>query len=173
MKKGKHHSNHSMKNRFMSGFQTFHWQCQFDTSARYVLRNADGSIDVDQYDWSKLPGITFTPVQPMHSTAMVGWRYNITKDSIELTPYFHVDGRRFFNDDPHLTIGLTESFEHFVYLDYEKKDITVTIKTAHGELSETHHYKTFKNRVVQIHPYFGGNKRAPRNIKLKVIMDKK
>lgn len=168
MKKGRHHATNLLKNRLLRRVEHLDWYSCFDTSARYIIGTENGSIHEDQHDWSKLSGITFTPWQPRKNTAMAGWRYNNVIDSIELTPYFHVNGVRIFNDDPHLTIGVDEPFEHEIQLNYETKDITLTIKTARGVLSETHTFTTFRNWLVLIHPYFGGNKRAPRRIKLKV-----
>ena len=168
MKKGRHHATRLLKNRILWHVETLHWYNCFDTSARYIIRNSDGTIHEDQQDWSKLSGITFTPWQPQRNTAMAGWRYNNITDSIELTPYFHVNGQRIFRDDPHLSVGVNEPFEHVVHLNYETKEITVTIKTPREELSETHQFTTFKKWLVQIHPYFGGNKRVPRKITLRV-----
>ena len=168
MKKGRHHATRLLKNRLLRQIETLHWYNSFDTSARYIIRNSDGTIHEDQQDWSKLSGITFTPWQPQRNTAMAGWRYNNIADSIELTPYFHVNGQRIFKDDPHLSVGVNEPFEHVVHLNYETKEITVTITTPRAELSETHRFTTFRKWLVQIHPYFGGNKRAPRKITLRV-----
>ncbi len=168
MKKGRHHATNLLINRLLWSIEHLHWYNHFDTSARYIIRDKNGSIHEDQHDWSKLSGITFTPWQPRKNTAMAGWRYNSEKDSIELTPYFHVNGQRIFTDDPHLTIGVTEPFEHEIHLNYETKAITVTIKTTRGVLSETHAFTRFRKWLVQIHPYFGGNKRAPSRIKLSV-----
>ena len=168
MKKGRHHADKLLKNRLLWHIKTLHWYNRFDTSARYIIKNSEGTIHEDQHDWSKLSGMTFTPWQPRRNTAMAGWRYNNVTDSIELTPYFHVNGLRIFKDDPHLTIAVNEPFEHEVYLNYETKEITVTIRTHRAELSETHEFTTFRKWLVQIHPYFGGNKRAPRTIKLRV-----
>lgn len=168
IKKGRHHATNLLKNRLLWHIEHLHWYNRFDTSARYIIRNKNGSIHEDQHDWSKLSGMTFTPWQPRKNTAMAGWRYNIEKDSIELTPYFHVNGLRIFIDDPHLTIGMTEPFEHEIFMNYETKEITVTIKTARDVLTETHRFTRFRKWLVRIHPYFGGNKRAPRRIKLSV-----
>ncbi len=168
LKKGRHHADKLLKNRLLRNVETLHWYNRFDTSARYIIRNPDGTIHEDQHDWSKLSGITFTPWQPQRNTAMAGWRYNNVTDSIELTPYFHVNGRRIFQDDPHLTIAVNEPFEHEVHLNYKTKEITVTIRTPRSEMSETHRFTTFRKWLVQIHPYFGGNKRAPRSITLRV-----
>ncbi len=171
MKKGRHHATKLLTNRLLRQVEYLHWYNRFDTTARYIIRNKQGRIHVDQLDWSKLSGITFTPWQPRKQTAMAGWRYNPVKDSIELTPYFHVNGRRIFKDEPHLTIGVNEPFEHEIHLNYESKEITVTLITARGILSETHQFATFRKWLVQIHPYFGGNKRAPRRIKLWVRLE--
>jgi hypothetical protein len=171
MKKGRHHASKLLKNRLLRHVEYLHWYNRFDSSARYIIHNENGSIHEDQHDWSKLSGITFTPWQPRKNTAMAGWRYNNVKDSIELIPYFHVNGQRIFNDNPHLTIGVNEPFEHEIHLNYVTKEITVTLKTARGILSEIHTFTTFRKWLVQIHPYFGGNKRAPRRITLSVRLE--
>ncbi len=171
MKKGRHHATKLLKNRLLWHIEHLHWYNRFDSSARYIIRNENGSIHEDQHDWSKLCGMTFTPWQTRKNTAMAGWRYNSVTDSIELTPYFHVNRLRIFNDNPHLTIGVNEPFEHEIHLNYVTKEITVTIKTARGVLNETHTFTTFRKWVLQIHPYFGGNKRAPRRIKIFVRLE--
>lgn len=160
--------------RFYWDLESIKWRNCFDSTARYVMQNADSTIHTDQYDWLKLPGLTFTPWFPHGNTAMVGWRYNHLKDSIELNTYMHVDGGTFFKDNPHLTVGIGEHFEHEISLNYEKKQMTVTINTARGTLSETMNYIEFQRWTSKIQPYFGGTSKAPHDVKVTItLLEKK
>ena len=49
---------------------------------------------VDQYDWNKLTGISFTLLRPDTDAIMVAWRYNVTTQMFEVGPYYNVDTAR-------------------------------------------------------------------------------
>jgi hypothetical protein len=166
-KKGRHHANHLMSERFVSKPEILRWQARFDTNSRYVLRDKNGKIAEDQYDWLKLHGMTFTPLRTMHNTAMVGWRYNVEKDSFELNAYFHQGGQRFFNDT-FIRVAENETFETEIRLDYATKIIHLSIITPRGVLSESrsYPYKRFPSKVFFIHPFFGGTSVAPHRVSL-------
>jgi uncharacterized protein affecting Mg2+/Co2+ transport len=166
-KKGRHHANHLAGERFVSKPEILRWCARFDTNSLYVLRDKNGKIDVDQYDWLKLHGMTFTPLRTMYNTAMVGWRYNVEKDSFELNAYFHQGGERFFNDK-HIRVAVNEAFETEIRLDYRTKTITLSIITLRGILRESrsYPYKRFPSKVFLIHPFFGGTSAAPHKVSL-------
>jgi hypothetical protein len=166
-KKGRHHANRLMSERFVSKPNVLRWNVRFDSNSRYILRDKNGKIEEDQYDWLKLHGITFTPLRTMHNTAMVGWRYNVEKDSFELNAYFHQGGKRFFNDK-FIRVASNETFETAIWLDYVTKTITVSISTPHGVLLEScaYTYKRFPSKVFLIHPFFGGTSVAPHRVSL-------
>ena len=132
-------------------------------------------FEEDQLDWLKLPGITFTPWFTHGNTAMVGWRYNMQKDSFELNTYFHQRGGTFFKDNPHLCVAPNETFETEIKLDYATKGITTSIITPRGTLSETrrYHFKRFQSWAVFIHPFFGGTTKAPHRVVLYAELIKK
>jgi hypothetical protein len=167
IKKGRQHANHLLNERFVSKPTRLRWRVRLGADARYVLRDKNGKIDVDQFDWLKLHGITFTPLRTMRNTAMIGWRYNVEKDSFDLNAYFHQNGERFFNDVC-IRVGTNEVFETEIKLDYAAKNITVSVITPRGRLTETRPYrvKRFPNRVFFIHPFFGGTTKAPHKISL-------
>jgi hypothetical protein len=166
-KKGRHHANHLMSERFVSKPKILRWQARFDTNSRYVLRDKNGKIEEDQYDWLKLHGVTFTPLRTMYNTAMVGWRYNVEKDSFELNAYFHQGGQRFFNDK-FIRVAENETFETEIRLDYATKTIHLSIITPRGVLNESraYPYKRFPSKVFFIHPFFGGTSAAPHRVSL-------
>ena len=165
IKKGHQHANHLLGERFLSKPEILRWQVRLDSNARYILRDKNGKIDEDQFDWLKLHGITFTPLHPMHNTAMIGWRYNVEKDSFELNAYFHQQGKRFF-DENFICVAPNEVFNTEIRLNYATRKIIISIRTARGNLSATYqyHYKRFPNRAFFIHPFFGGTSKAPHRI---------
>ena len=55
--------------------------------------------------------------------------------------------------------------EHFtveMQMDYVKKRIKTIIKNGENELAETQQFEKLPKQAVLIHPYFGGNKSAPK-----------
>jgi hypothetical protein len=174
-KKGHHHATPLLSDRFLSKPELLRWRIRFDTTCRYILRDKNGKIEEDQLDWLKLPGITFTPWFTHGNTAMVGWRYNMQKDSFELNTYFHQRGGTFFKDNPHLCVAPNETFETEIKLDYATKEITTSIITPRGTLSETrrYHFKRFQPWAVFIHPFFGGTTKAPHRVVLYAELIKK
>lgn len=166
-KKGRHHANHLAGERLVSKPEILRWRARFDANSRYILRDKNGKIEEDQYDWLKLHGMTFTPLRTMYNTTMIGWRYNVEKDSFELNAYFHQGGQRFFNDK-FIRVAPNEGFETEIRLDYTAKTITVSVITPRGILSESraYPYKRFRSKVFLIHPFFGGTSAAPHRVSL-------
>ena len=151
--------------RFVKVKKSIRWQCRFDKSCEYLIKNKDGSLHEDQYDWLKLCGITFTPLHTRRNTAMVGWRYNHLKKVFELTPYWHVNGKRLFEDARHIDVKTDENFETEMILDKANKKITVVIKTKNGRLEESKNFDFFRTKwATVIHPFFGGTSVAPNDM---------
>lgn len=167
-KKGRHFAKpRGIFNRFVWQPQSLKWKMRFDTSCQYILKNKNGQIHEDQFDWLKLCGVTFSPWQPRKNTAMVGWRYNHIKKVFELNTYWHVNGKRIFEDTQHIDVKANEDFETEIILNPRLKKITVVIKTQNGRLEQAQNYRFFrKNWATVIHPFFGGTSKAPRNMKL-------
>ena len=78
----------------------------FTTNSAYDLK------DVDQFDWNKFTGITFTPLEPDYNAAMVGWRYNLSTQEFEIGPYYNLDKARLSpNANEVISVPAGETFE--------------------------------------------------------------
>ena len=142
--------------------------------------------NADQADWNKLPGGKYFDLyRPHGKTAMIGWRYNIETDSIEITPYYHniadAQGYKsvgsvpgYYREDNILSIPIVESYVH-IGIDYKIKEDDVMIK-FYG-LRDTSKPKTDKVQFEQIgvlhtvsNGYFGGNRTAEDDINFQVMI---
>ncbi len=160
--KGSHFSK--PRNLFSRGIElpdTLRWLCRFDKSCCYYINDEKGKMQEDQWDYNKLTGITFSPFNPFNNTAMVGWRHNPQTLLFEMIPYWHVSKKRFFKDDPHLTVQPDENFIVEFITNKLKKEVTIVIKTKKNTLKETKSFEKIPDNASLIHPYFGGTSRAP------------
>jgi hypothetical protein len=160
--KGDHFSSpRNLFSRLKKRPDTITWQCRFDTSCCYLMLDKNGKYLEDQWDLNKLVGISFHYFNPHINTAMVGWRHNPEKHVIELVPYWHLDGKRYFRETDFIEILPNETFEVMIISDKKQKKVTTIIKTQKGIFSEMKTINKIGKRVVFIHPYFGGTSRAP------------
>lgn len=130
----------------------------FTDSCRYIL---DGS---DQHDWNKLFGICFGWRGIHKNSARFVWRYNVATDRIDVATYYYIDGNREFEKVASLPLDTEAKFEierdgnHVsFYIDDEFMDYNDAFKTERCML-------TFGCGL-----YFGGNRRAPQDIIIKII----
>jgi hypothetical protein len=140
------------------------WECRFDKSCCYQMCLDNGQLHEDQWDYNKLLGITFTPLNPHNNTAMVGWRHHPDSLYFELIPYWHIHKKRVYKERPCLTVKPDEKFKVEIMVDYIKYTITTSIITSKGKLEETQYYKGFSHQAALIYPYFGGTSRAPNDM---------
>ena len=165
--KGSHFSKpRNLFSRSIELPDTLRWLCRFDKSCCYFMNDENGKTLEDQWDYNKLTGITFTPLNPLNNTAMVGWRHNPQTLLFELIPYWHVSKKRFFKDDPHLTVQPDENFIVEFITNKLKKEVTIVIKTKKNTLKETKSFEKIPDNASLIHPYFGGTSRAPCTMEL-------
>jgi len=132
----------------------------FQSNCDYDLK------DADQQDWNKLTGLTFS-WNPLHETAMVGWRYNRETKLIELCGYYHVNKGRHFTE-PLMSVKIGERVDTFIQVDYKKKVYRVIIEK--GDDIVTHEYPFTHNKswTKRINLWFGGNEKAPQTISIKM-----
>jgi hypothetical protein len=160
--KGDHFSSpRNLFSRLKKRPDTIVWQCRFDTTCCYLMVDKNGKYLEDQWDLNKLVGISFHYFNPHINTAMVGWRHNPDKHVIELVPYWHLDGKRYFRETNFIEILPNETFDVMIISDKKKKQVTTIIKTSKGIFSETKTIEKIGKRVVFINPFFGGTSPAP------------
>lgn len=132
-------------------------QAIFTDCSVYDLNN------VDQLDWNKLSGITFTPLRPDTDAIMVAWRYNVSTNEFEIAPYYNVDRARILpTKDEIISVPIGSTFDFDV--DYQGVTLTygdkVVYKPAPAGL--TPNFWT----SVRISPWFGGTSLPPRTLSL-------
>ena len=164
-KKGKHYS-FPLVLAINRGLKKITWDIVLNEDCNYVLKDGN-DISKDQYDWNKLCGAFFNKFSGRYNSAMMGWRYNIEKDEIELAAYYHVDGSRDMFK-PMMTVKRKEAFSVVLHIDWQKKVYRWDMKKvgfeAFHEMPFTHQHKL----CGFVNFYFGGNKSAPKRISCQI-----
>lgn len=127
----------------------------FTTDSAYDLK------DVDQYDWNKFTGITFTPLEPDRNAAMVGWRYNLTTQEFEIAPYYNVDKARIRpEEDEVISVPAGETFT------FDVNYTGITLRYADQFVTKPYPVGLTANvwTAARVSGWFGGNRVAPRTV---------
>lgn len=135
------------------------WQAAFGMDAKY------NHEDVDQDDWNKLCGIYFNFFNTRDNTAMIGWRWNLDEQAMELNAYYHLNKERVFTP-PLFDVALGEVFTASITCNWRESRYEVRLDSLDA-LREVVHFQPFEIKrklSFEINTYFGGNKRAPHNI---------
>jgi hypothetical protein len=128
----------------------------------FTANSAYDLTDVDQYDWNKFTGIAFTPLEPDRNSAMVGWRYNLTRQEFEIAPFYNVDKVRILPNEVtevvSVPVGQTFTF-----------DVNYTgITVAYGDKTVFKPYPPGLTANIwtaaRVSGWFGGNEVAPRTV---------
>jgi hypothetical protein len=166
-KKNSHFSTpRNIFSRFIKKPDTLKWLCRFDKTCCYTMPLGNGQYHEDQWDYNKLTGFTFTPTNPLNTTAMVGWRYNPNTRVFELVPYWHIHKTRLFDEKRFVTALHDEDIHITMIPNFEKNEVTIIIKTQNGVLTDTQKFKKLAQRGSIIQPYFGGTSSAPNDMHL-------
>lgn len=129
----------------------------FTDSCRYYLNNAD------QQDWNKLIGICFGIRGIDEDSARFAWRYNPGTDRIEIATYYYIKGQREWEKVATVQIGETVKFE------IEREGNQVWFYMNDEFMDYNNSFDISKCRFTfGCGLYFGGNKKAPQNITLKI-----
>lgn len=122
---------------------------------------------VDQADWNKLVGISFNPLKPDQHAIMIGWRYNLTTNKVEVGPYFNIDSSR--ETPERIKSGWLEvnpimpvAFQ----IDYNKIKVwnMITGQYIVQQVPSNLRKRFWTSFLIQ--PWFGGNQVAPNNISI-------
>lgn len=136
----------------------------FHDSCKQILTK-DGKVDEDQWDWSKLMGISYG-LSPLSNSQMIGFRYNPNIDKMEFAIYRNdsILGRyyeKFFESDTNIRIKFrmenTENgFKCSAYID-NSNFAFITTKVSF-----------FSKRKIGylVGIYYGGNKTPNYNLEV-------
>ncbi|MEO1259195.1 MAG: hypothetical protein AAFZ15_10380 [Bacteroidota bacterium] len=150
--------------------QELHWQIVFNDNANYIIREADGSVSRDQNDWNKLCGVFYSLLNTRKDAAMIGWRYNLENDEIELSPYYHISKSR--DMFPTLiTAKRGELIDIKLNVDYVEKKYKWNIKTENNSVNHEMAFTHNKNFCSLINFYFGGNREAPQTVSAEIGLE--
>lgn len=135
------------------------WLIRFDQNCNYDLK------DNDQKDWNKLCGLFFNLFNPRENTVMIGWRWNLKTEKMELCAYYHVDGSREFTKSL-LEVSLEETFTVEILVDYNAKEYAVILqRSSDGRRVEDRKAFRHDNETCwEVNTYFGGNRTAPQDV---------
>jgi len=118
--------------------------------------------DVDQYDWNKLTGIAFSPLQRDRNSIMVGWRYNLASQEFEIAPFYNVNKERILPNERTEVISVPTGQTFQYNVDYSGVTISYGDKTV---------FKPYPPGLtpniwtaVRVSGWFGGNEVAPRTL---------
>ena len=122
----------------------------------------------DQWDWSKLWGVSFHWFTNHKNSAMVGIRYNPRTERVELVPYYHVDGSSgIYPPAPLAKVKLDETFYTQITIDYHSKTYKLSIQTQtqifHSIPQPFSHQRKWTRGI---NFWFGGNRTAPKTVQV-------
>jgi len=147
----------------------------------------DPSCEVDVYEgnddsYNKLCGVAFNLLVSTKNSVMVGWRYaphlkskSGKADVYELVPYWHdTDGTKNFIE-PIFTVKSGELFYVDFVIDRINNTVSVGFERSRTSNNHSNEYQLFRLNINvpsingiarRINPWFGGQKAAPREMKL-------
>ena len=130
--------------------------------------------DSDQYDWNKLTGIAFTPLEPDRDSAMVGWRYNLVDQVFEIAPFYNVNKVRILPNENPLSPGYeviqVPADQTFTYtVDYTGVTISYGGRTVFKPYPEGLTPNVWT--AARVSGWFGGNEAAPRTVSYYLKLD--
>lgn len=148
IKKGDFYSDHT----FGTCKSVLAYEIKFDPSCAYLID------PVEQADINKLFG--FCPIYTPHhiKSARFGWRYY--KDSLEIHAYIYDKGKNYnykitsVQFDKYFSYKLTETNTQYIFEVNQIKYVYTKKQKGMATLN------------LHLYPYFGGNTRAPHEMKL-------
>ncbi|EHB53332.1 hypothetical protein MycrhDRAFT_3795 [Mycolicibacterium rhodesiae JS60] len=117
--------------------------------------------NVDQYDWNKLTGISFTFLRPDTDAIMVAWRYNVETQMFEIGPYYNLDTARIMPTDDEI-ISVPADAKFTFHVDYQGIALRYGDTVVYKPIPAGLHPNQLS--AFRINSWFGGTSRAPRTI---------
>lgn len=142
----------------LNGVKKLEYKVMFTSSCRY-------SLGIDQSDINKLFGISYGFHH--NQSDRIGWRYIAEIDKIELLLYSYVKGLRrtkslgLYDINKEISIKL----ESIVYKGNYRTINVIINNEVIGRDIFPHNYKNFG---YTLGAYFGGNRKAPHTMKIKI-----
>jgi|TARA_B100001093_G_C26489326_1_gene868354 hypothetical protein len=152
IKEGNHSSRTSYKTTKTNCLQ---FQAIFDESAIYQ------SIDSNnQYDINKLYGLSDCKDHHIKTSIRLGWRW--LNDSLELHWFQHVNNNFSFDRITTINLNTIVNFSitfdnNYYYVSVDNDTITIDRPCNNQSI-----------RKYYLYPYFGGDEKAPHDIKIKI-----
>jgi len=153
--------------------KTLTWDVQLLGDMAYEFPDwqtaGDGS---DQWDWSKLLGVSWNWLNPDKAAAMIGWCYDPETKLIHLTPYFNRDGKRIYGEEVY-KFPLWSKIRIKLNLDESSKTCYFTFQNIEAgsdpklTISKTY-FIPYKKNYYLINFYFGGNRTAPKCVAVNI-----
>jgi hypothetical protein len=141
--------------------KSFAWRVTFTDSCRYDLQSDD------QLDTNKLCGVGYFPGFHHVDSARFGWRYNITTGLVDLIAYCYVDKQRIIKPIASCEIGKEYILKMYSGNNLYSLCVLDPVTNAYAGYV-TVRYTHKKKLQYGLLPFFGGNRRAPHEIKIQL-----
>lgn len=161
IKKGRHWSFPILR-KVNPSFATFVVRTDSYKDWEYFIDGAD------QFDFNKLIGAKRKLFQPQRNSMMIGWRYNPALLSVEFLPYYHLNnGEARFCEHNTLRVPLRH-MNKSVRVVFRGDSVSVAVGTFSKEWDTPDVISRPKAWVIA--PWFGGQKKAPKDFPFKVYV---
>ncbi len=123
----------------------------------------------DQFDWNKMIGLAFNPLQPDKNSLLIVWRWNVQHQVFEVGPFFN---RNFERLTPEKLSGfpiLECEVGDIIQFSVDYKSITLQNRNSYKSVScNNPNVKTTYLSSYIAQPWFGGNMVAPVNVEFEL-----
>lgn len=86
------------------------YKCQFKANCEYIFRDSTGGIDENQWDFNKGRGNSHCYTDNHIDSYMKGWRWNPVEEMMDLTSYWHIQGKRYMGPNRVLIVPEYKEF---------------------------------------------------------------
>jgi len=160
IKKGTHSPLKLPKFIFSGNGTMLFYDIEFTESCRYDLGTED------QLDINKLFGIGYFPHHHKNSIRF-GWRYDTTIQKMEILTYWYRNGVRNYEHICHVEIGVP--YVYSIHCFENRQELSIYGKNDNSRFFQKHTtYVPSKEIGYILRPYFGGNRKAPHNMTIKI-----